>query len=289
MLFLFIFLFLFFRYRKDAFLPVNLLFTFFPYLVLATFLFVQKKQNGWYFFPYHIESITFSFEKTVAQFSKFFNFIFWSQGRYWWKNYLLVAGIIAVFTNRINKENYKQSILLLLLIFMFAFLLFSSLSFYMDRYVLVVLIAAAIIVGVSIVSILGNKFLIVIATAFLAIIAIEHFESEKFNNDSNMGYRRSVIALQQAIDFCAKKSTGNELVYGNFPGYYALNFPESGYLRKDKTFLPSMNFVDNLKYFILSEPGDYGIRIDENRYTYSLVATFKNGYSTTKVYELKRK
>ena len=39
------------------FKPVNILLVISPYLVFGAFLLIQKKQNGWYFFPFHLDNI----------------------------------------------------------------------------------------------------------------------------------------------------------------------------------------------------------------------------------------
>ena len=97
------------------------------------------------------------------------------------------------------------------------FLAFSALNFYMDRYVLQLIILAAIITGFSLRSVLSNSYVVVIAGLLMCAISLTHLESKSFNYDSDMGYRKQVMLMQQAIDFAADVSGGTKGVFADFP------------------------------------------------------------------------
>ncbi|HLP51784.1 MAG TPA: glycosyltransferase family 39 protein [Chitinophagales bacterium] len=275
------------RTGNDAFNPLNLLATFMPYIFFGGFLLIQKAQMGWYFFPYHINNTGFNVEQTWEKFADFFHFAFHRQGRFWWNSIFFTGAILALARNQLTKETLRSNILVLFIIFISGFLVFSSLSFFMERYVVVVIVFSSVIVAVAVVNVLQNKILIAICTALLAITALSHFESDKFNYDNDMSYRKEVQNLQAIVDSCATLSKGEELVYGNFPAYFALNFREGGYLKPDKPIKATMNLVDSVKYFITTSPGD-NIRQDA-RFRDSLIVEIKTDYAESRIYYLHSK
>lgn len=269
-------------HSKFAF--VKLLVAVVPLLVFGIFLLIQKQQNGWYFFPEHYDNIVISFKIIRKQFSGFFDFVFYAQERYWWLKILLIAIVISVLKNRLNEEGLKKGLLPLLVIFMFGFLLFSSLNFYMERYVVAAIAFAALLVGVSLEIILRNKFLVLIATFFLSVVAIKHLEENKFNYDCDLGYRRDVRTLQSAINYVSDMSGAPKKVFGTFPAYFALNFFNGGYM-KAKNIIPKKDFRDDLDYVIIDA---LGTNNGTNRYynKLKLIKTFVDGYSKVCVYEV---
>jgi 4-amino-4-deoxy-L-arabinose transferase-like glycosyltransferase len=279
---------LLFRNRQEAFKLSSLIFTFLPYLTFGVFLLVQKQQNGWYFFPYHVEGMSFDLNQIRDKFLHFFNFITWAQGRYWWMKFFLIAAAIGLLTNKISRAGLRDNFLLLLGVFATGFLLFSSLNYYMERYVTVLLVVAAIITGVSITTIFYNKWLCLVATLFLVVVALLHFEEHTFNNDFDMGYRRQLNSIKLAVDYIENLPEKNKCVYGNFPVYSAVNFPESGYLHNPSSIVPMMNqYARDAYFYIRSEP--YGTDPDEGRFTTTKMATFEDGYARTIVYRLQKK
>ncbi len=284
-----VFQFLFFKNRQAAFRPFNLFFTVIPYIVFGIFLLIQKQQNGWYFFPYHISGMSFDIKETLECFNDFFGFVTWSQGRYWWMKFMLIAPVIALLTNRFTIRSLNNSLVLLMLLFCIAFLLFSALNFYMERYVVVVVVLVASLTAISIVEIFKKKYFVAIVAVFLVVVAMGHYEEGKFNNDFDMGYRHNVIALKKAVDYCNERLGNDELMYGNFPTYFAITFLEGGYYKPNqKQIMGAMNFKDNTRYFICSEPGSF-CEVDQARFGDTLVATFTSGYARAYVHRLSTK
>ncbi len=275
------------RNRPGAFRLGNILLTLLPYCVFGVFLLIQKQQNGWYFFPYHIESVSFEPLKFWQQLSKFFDFIFWHQGRYWCEKIIFIAIGISMLTNRLNWRNVGNSFLTLAAIFMLAFFSFSALSFYMERYVMAVLFPAFIIVAVSITSIWKNKIFVIATTLFLCFIALQYMEAVNFQYDSDLGYRRQVHCLQRAVDYVSKVSKPGEIMNGNFPSYYAIGFQQAGYLTNKKMNAQTVADMD-VNYFLLCDPGTT-VDIGEDKYEVTLLKSFVDGFAKVKIYRVRKR
>lgn len=276
---------LFTRHNYEAFTLKNLLLTVTPFFVFGVFLVVQKIQNGWFFFPYHLDNTGLSITDTLTKFKDFTVFLFNDQGRYWWIAILIAGPIAAALRGGISTALLKKGIAMPAVLFMISFLAFSSLSFYMERYVLVVLILLTILTAAALVSALKHKLPVAIATLLLVYVALVRYASNDYwRNDTDMGYIKHIQTLQQAINYCAKATRGNDYVFSNFPGYFAINFMESGYINKPELIRGCTAMTDSLKYIIITKPGAW-VKF-EDKYKPTEVAYFKDGYAEARVYQV---
>lgn len=260
----------------------NLILTLVPYAVFLIFISVQKQQYGWYFFPYHIGSITLDINNFLAQFPRFFDSVFWCQGRYWAEKLLLAALGVALISGQITWRNFGKSFLTLLGIFMLGFLCFCSIStFYMDRYAFAVLDGAAILLGAGLTAITKNKVMCFGISVFLACIACQYWQSSGFGYDSDLGYRQCVRTLKLAIDYCESVKVEGQSIDGPFPACYALYYPETGYIKREQ-----LNAITAKPYYIIeTDPGTPITEVYHNR-NLELIREFKDGFAVTRIYKV---
>ncbi len=261
--------------------------TLLPYVVFVAFLLLQKEQNGWYFFPYHLDSIKMDINTFIAQFSFYFDRVFWLQGRYWSEKLLLISLPICLLTKKLNYANFGKNFLTLLGIFMFFFLCISSLSsFYGDRYIMAVLMGAGILMGAALNATVNDKYAVFSITLFLCLVAYNHWESPTFEYDTDLGYRKSVQNLKDAIDY-AKITAGDSVeIKGGWPAFFAVQFPEAGYFdpHKIKMGKPSVNSSPTT-FYIISNPGHYKLP-NLTGGKAELLQKFNNGYAVSEVYRI---
>ena len=274
--------FIFFNNYREAFRPRNLLHTLMPYALFGAFLLIQKKQNGWYFYPYHIESVAFNPKIFIGQFRHYFNFVTYGQGRWLMGAFILIAAIMGTLMNKINRENFSKGFLFPMLIFALAFIGFCSISsFYMDRYAIMLIAFFSVLTGISLTTLFANNRFVVIAMIFLCVSAWQNLESAGFNYDSDLGYRREVKTLQAAVDYVEETAPAGAKVFGNFPAFFALGFSGGGYLPEKHDLV----FDRACDYFILANPGvDY--YPDTAGRSLVLLKDFKDRYARCEVFEL---
>ena len=157
----------------------------------------------------------------------------------------------------------------------------------MARYITVLFIPVSIIAGVAITGISENKIFLATVTLVICLIGFRHLENKEFNYDSDLGFRRQVNALQSAVNYVAENSVKGEKVYGNFPAYFALNFPAGGYL-SNKKGVEYMIFDKEPDYFFLANPGAE-TSIDSIKYQVSLLKNFKDSFAQVTVYRFKKR
>ena len=109
-------------------------------------------------------------------------------------------------------------------------------------------------------------------------------ESALKNNDFDLGYRREVKTLQSAINYISDLPGKKKVVYGNFPVYSAINFPNSGYM-DNKNITPRMSFTNDLDYVII-DLLDTNSDMNEYRSRLRLVQTFTDGYAKAGVFQV---
>ena len=258
------------RIRPDALSFKAFLLTCFPYFIFALFLFIQKQQNGWYFFPYHLEVVSYSLSEFIQQFKLYAIFIFKDQGRY----ALSIILAISLLTSILLHRSQGRTFLLILMVPAVLFLIMHALvSIFMARYVMIVLVVFSILAAVSLVSLFPNKWLIFVSITALLFISSRHLDDGWFHYDTDLGYRRGVTVVQQAVNYTVSQMKSGDHVYANFPAYFAFCFPEGGYLPNRKIL---MEHVGNYYLLTCDPPGDE-FHYDTLKYQMNFIRKFDNG------------
>ena len=257
-------------------------------LVFGAFLMVQKHENGWFFFPQHINAVKITFAVFSDQFQHFTNYLLQAQGRLLLTILTIAGFVFALLSNKVTQHRIANSFIPLLVITGIGFLGFNSVTdLFMERYVLIVLVLYAICAAAAITAISSNKFFIALAAIILILIGYGNWDDGSFGYDSNLSYRREVHVLQQAINYVEENAKPGEEVIGNFPIGFALNTKTAGYRNNDTPWYHDEG-GEHAYYLLLTDPGtDFHPEKDNEEKT--LLKTFDNGYAHVKVYFVKRK
>ncbi len=257
-----------------------LLFT--PFAFFGLFLVVQKIQNGWYFFPYHVSTVSLEWPTVQKHFQDFFNFLIWNQKRYWWK-WIMIAGLAsAIVKGTFTKNSLRNSFLLLLGVFIAGNLCASSLAFYMSRYVFLLLPALALIVSICLYTVARSIAVRGVVVLLLSVAALSTLDTNKFNYEEDIAYRKSVYTLVNAFNYLQQHQQPQDTVSGPFPAYFILATPNNGYppLRY-KQVIPQEG-RPGASYIVESDPGGW----IEDKQNLEIVKEFRNGYARTTIYKV---
>ena len=203
-----------------------LLLTFSSLFVFGSFLFIQKHQNGWFFFPYHIENVRFDLNTIFYHNHRAQKFLFFSQGRYWWVKVFIISAIIALIKNRIRLTNGFTTISGLLIV---ALLAFTSLNFYMDRYLLPAFPFLIIFLILSVYIISSNRLFVIGLTMALSLLCLRDIDPGYFNYDCDLGFKHHLNVQQKVIDKLCEVVPEKSEVSGNFPLYCPLTEHNTGF------------------------------------------------------------
>ncbi len=219
------------KQKPQALKLMPVLLTLFPYLVFASFLLLQKMQNGWYFFPYHMDTVNFSLGVFGSQLRTYAVFIFREQGRYLITSVLVAGAIFSAVKGKWNSEKISRSFTWLLVLYCLAHLIFNSFfSIYMARYMTAFIVMFSVLAAASLTAISKNRYFLAITVLAISFAGYNNLESATFNYDADQSYTRQVKTMQQAISYIIHLAGPGGKVMANFPAYYALKYSEGGYL-----------------------------------------------------------
>lgn len=234
-----------------------------PLLLIGIFLIIQKKMNGWYFFPAHINYITNDDSGFFDKLQGYAAYLF----IYWGRNVLTSALIVSLFLNFFNKKHLKNPAnkpILVLSIYIVLFLVASSFNFFSHRYTMSMMAPFMIIVAYFLFEnftnrtaksqVLNSKFQIpkkilgvwglrLVTWGFLyafiiAVCAVQLFiHIPKSNSsDNNLGYADYVRTHQQMVNYCVGNHFQKKKIFTSFLMARNLTNPYCGYLSEDNKF-----------------------------------------------------
>lgn len=235
-----------------------------PLLAYGSFLLIQKQVNGWYFFPLHTGLIDLSWSSIQEKLSLSTDFLFVKQGR----QVLSIAILGSIFLAMLwvafrHKRIPLQGIMRLnkvdftLGVFLLAFLSFTVINFYMDRYLVSALVIVCILFA-RIVTLLPRDLVpIKVLVVLSAFWAMQYVMPGKFNYDVDLSYVEEIRVLQQEVTWLESNEYRDSTMYCGFPAYYALTNEQAGYLKGG-----SFSHLTTDPQKILSVPGSLFLAMD---------------------------
>lgn len=200
-----------------------------PVVPLLVFLFIQKRMNGWFLFPEHLDSISFSIPVMLNKLERYAAYVFIYQGR----NLLTGMVLLSIGLFALRKKQVEPVIYLLGL-HVVLFILFSSLNFYSNRYMVFVIPAWILVFSYSITRIMPRWILVLL---LLAVAGIQsHFIKKHSSSDHDLGYINSVKSYRAAVDYCVANHWQEKKLFASFLMADCLTNPYAGYVRKEEVF-----------------------------------------------------
>ena len=265
-----------------------------PWLVFGIFLIVQKLQNGWFFYPYHVSFIKTDWASLNYKLYFFSDFIFLSQGRWLWLIILVlgVGWLIATKHISIKKEGERILTDRVVSTYLFAvFIFFASFLFSPDmhRYTLVVFPFVLILLAAAIWQ-FTNGWSIYKAIIVCVILSTHLFYlwDNSFNYDADLDYVNVVKVQKEATNYLEKQKMKNGplKIHSNFPFFYGMYDKRLGYLN-ELDFLAWNNSVSEDIDFVVKESPGTGIGADlSDTSNYRLHKRFQEGFANVSIYKV---
>ncbi|MEL6849192.1 MAG: glycosyltransferase family 39 protein [Bacteroidota bacterium] len=233
-------------------------FTLLPILSLLLFFGIQRMQHGWFFFPYHMELITWSWAGIWAKFLKGLYFITLDQGRGMISAMMLVAFFLYLYRREGKWKEMRTSFGFLLLIYGGGLLAFSSLNVYMDRYLLSALGILAIFWGWSLDVYGKGESFWKWGFLFVPLLFLFWPNKQAFHYDVDPNYADAVLVQQKAAAYLEHELTAGDTLYTNFPLYGAMLDPRYGYVQDTVAFQMVTRYDTNLQWAATCLPPHWG-------------------------------
>lgn len=231
-----------------------------PLIVFGLFLIIQKKQNGWYFFPLHLQLMEEG--NLLSKFWWIFKDMFFRQGR-WFLSFGILVIFVAIPFLKLKGRSLRPY--WIMGGFIAICFLFSTLNYYLTRYMLVV-IPIITLLAIRSLDILFTKSRMIKKSdwllAMISLIAVGlgalNMSPKSFNDTSDMSYRYVVELEQEAISWLEEQEWSKLKFEANFPIFQGISDVRNGYL-KEKPLDFSVNFEEETPYGIF-----FHLHPDEN-------------------------
>ena len=268
-----------------------------PFIIYGVFLMIQHQQNGWYFFPLHENNLHLDpvrFKKFIADFTQF---VAIEQGRVIMSITGGIILIILIAQKRIQWHPFSVALIFLLI----GGILFNGLNFYMNRYMLFVMIGYVLLNAVTL-NIMMAHFrpafilfpLLIAAGAYtmnghtlLYKHPVKANIEERFDYDENMSYVRYLDLEQKAAAFVESHQQEGMRIYTNFPVGFTLIDPRLGFthLQVGKDFTYTDDLHDpKLTWAIIVVPGSYDYVLPDTS-AIGIAARWENDIANITVYQ----
>ena len=269
-----------FNKKKDK-IGTKLVLAILPLLVFVWFLIAQKSAYGWYLNPYNLNATKLTFVSILQKtwdYSIEFSFI--DQGRYVLTALLLLS---TLFFFKKIKWNFKDKSSLLLLVFCFGFVLFSSIAHCLERYFIVLMPFVSILFATAIYRFVKlNKYLPYLLILICFIVQLNYLNKSSKFSDVNLSFKDHIKSNQLLFNYINSGKYSNDTFSFSFPLKQASIDARVGYVKQFK-FYSDIYFTDSYKYQIYCQPGNYdSFKPDTSRYNF--YKEFKSGNSRSMIY-----
>lgn len=257
-------------FRKYLFVTV-------PFMVYAVFLLIQKKQNGWFFFPEHMGYLRWD-SSFFDQIATVFRDMFFAQGR-------VLIGLMVLFVVMYDNKSQKSEARAINIFspFVLVCILFSALNFYLARYMLFALPFVVLMgtVGVRwLLERVDQRWRYAAGGCFFALCTTLHvlsMDGGKFADTSDMSYLHLVRAQKEAIVWLENQPWRDSLIEANFPMFQAIGDMRNGYLSV-KPITTSKNYEKRAAYGLLFHFKEDESLVWDNR-PYTVIQRWKMPYA----------
>ena len=203
-----------------------------PGLLYGLFLLVQKRQNGWYFFPLHAVYVNFHWAAMKGKLVDYSNFVFVEQGRFALSVVVSLWLLLRLFGRRKGGRRFGPSLAWTFALFGIGILVFSAGCFFMKRYMLCLLPPLSILASRALFELVRDQARVLVpAVAGLSLLSLNELKSPSFNYDYDMSFRESALLQREATRYLEDTVGTDRTILTFFPPIFGLEDPRYGYAR----------------------------------------------------------
>ena len=207
-----------------------------PISVFVAFFILQRIQVGWFFFPIHVDFISFYYKDIAWRTIQAINFLFIKQGRILW---LII--ISFWFIKRIKKY-YKSTAfsedlrtISIFILYIIGVIAFASLNYSLHRYLLYGIPVLCMLTIYCLNNLLPDKRLFFISYIILCAASIFYAKSNSLMYDENLSFKEMVKVNKQAIEYMENHQLYHAAIVANSPICEEMRDTCMGYL-SNKSF-----------------------------------------------------
>ena len=260
-----------------------------PLLIASVYFFIQKIEYGWFFFPLHIGLIVIDKSILTDILPKAAAYLTINDGRNMLTLFIVIALIVSLLKRNRLSPNEKK-IFSCFCCYLLSFLVFTSMNFYMTRYMLC-LFPPFIIMGATVIDRVFFKLRFIYTAVVIVITCavLLPFISKKNVQDLNCAY--SVRTDHRMVAYCEQKNLYDTCIFTTSVLCYDFTDPYTGYLSGSKRFTNvGLQFSGKTAYCIFStdqyDPDLFERIKKENKLV--LIQRYEQGYAWCELYKVQR-
>ncbi len=275
------------NYSFNKQIKKSFLILFIPIFVFVTFLIVQKIQNGYYLYPLHQHLMDFNLVTVINKILEQLHFIFIDQGRFIFSGITLFSVILLIYKKKISQIYLEQKQFNNLMIWLLlGGIAFSSINYYLARYIQFFLLPVLMILAIFIVKALP-KYIKIISFVLIAVMAMVFLNNKKVFVDTDFAYVNHARSQEKAFSYLIQTINTADTIAYNWPMVMPFWEGHSGYHKPDN---PAVNLSkdDYLQYktLAISQPGDeFDLKLLAD--SFICAKTITDGYAKVLIYKKK--
>lgn len=257
-----------------------------PAVFASVFFILQKVQQGWFFFPHHLDMVSVDRDMLTQKLPNAVAYLFIYFGRNGFSFFIIVS-LLVILLKRISLSRNERVILPVIFFFILIFLFFSASFFFIPRYLLC-LFPPFIIAGTVLLDKALSKYRIFYLLTVTGLIITNVFYCFHNPDKGEFKYMRYVQVHQMVVEWCEGENLQGKNIYANFTMGTNLKEVHAGYL-SGKAFQNIQDqFTDSTEIFIFSND-DFNKPLLEqllNENRLRLLKHFERSYARCDIYEV---
>lgn len=230
----------------------------------------------------HVGYISLDWPTIHDKINRAYDSIFIGYGR----KYISLAAIIGLIIWLFQKPKNWKIVILAVLSFL-AFMSFSMINFYTQRYGLVAMVLFIILAGFIIGQVNINQYIKAAVTLALASVCLYFTLTEKQNADIDLGYVEAIKVHQQLVQYCEENNLYDEPLSVSFNMIFALQEKELGYIKSSRKFTNVMDWKHYLEghYYIYESTMEDNETLQYAKEHFRLIKTVTLKHASGSIYE----
>lgn len=271
--------------EKEKFIKKIILFLI-PFGVFALFLLLTKQSFGWYLNPVNVGKTNPEIGSILQKIWDYpLEFTFINQGRFVF-SLICVVALVIYFLQKKSEKMKGSMQLVLILIFCFGFILFSSIADTLERYFIMLIPFAAIIFAMALNFF--KRINIVIPFVLLVFGMLSNvfaLETSHRYTEVDMGYRHYIRTNVEMFNYLNSGKFKDDTVSIAFPLLYAPIDPRFGYY-ETLNFTADTSVNADCLYRVYTSPGNLDWNPPDTS-EFSKIQHFKSEYSHSLLFKKK--
>lgn len=273
---------LFVKSNRETFRHRYLVALMMPVMMYVLFLILHYIAFKQIFYGDHVGYISLDWPTVHDKIFGASEYIFIGYGR----RYVCIAAVLGLLIWLFQRSK-NASILILGILSILAFLAFSSVNFYTQRYSLVMMVIFILLTGYILGQVRIHQYIKALVTLVLASVCLYFSLTEKQNGDVDLGYVQTIKVHQQLVQFCQENNLYDVPLSVTFNMIFILKDKDLGYVKGPENFTKVMGWNEYMqaKYYIYEITMGNNPTLDYAKQNFKLIKTISLEHAWGSIYE----